>query len=112
LTEDERRAVHESFWKLKDHEAQWLHIAGLIKCSVPKKKFAAAGTKGEKHRIRTYHLVIDERLSKVCKTMFKNTLSICDSWIDSALSHVCETIVKPDLRGKHANRPKRLIVNS
>jgi len=40
--------------------------------------------------------------------MFKHSLSICDSGIDSALSHVAMGL--PDLRGKHNNRGSTVIV--
>lgn len=98
LTPSERQVVLDYFWSMKSHEKQWGFISNAVRACRPKKKFAVQGTKGEKSCSRVYSLSINGDSRRVCKTMFKNTLCICDSWIDSALSHVPKGL--PDLRGK------------
>ncbi|KAK3916455.1 D-alanine--D-alanine ligase [Frankliniella fusca] len=98
LTATERQVILDKFWSLKNHEKQWMFICNQVSVSSPKRKFSVQGSKGEKSCSREYFLTVNGRKRKVCKTMFKHTLCICDSWIDSALSHV--PIGLPDLRGR------------
>jgi len=98
LTTAERLLIFDHFWSLKSHEKQWLFISNAVSVSRPQKKVAVPGSKGAKSCSRVYYLTNNGRKTRVCKIMFKHTLSICDSWIDSALSHV--PLGLPDLRGK------------
>lgn len=108
LTPQERQNINREFWNLKDHQKQWEFIKNSLIVSVPKKKFAVKGARGEKHVSRVYTFQIERQSRKVCKTMFKNTLCICDSWIDSAIAHCSDSSgVHEDKRGKHTNRTKR-----
>lgn len=101
LTEAERFAVSKDFWELQNHEKQWLFIHKSIKLSIPKRKCSVKGAKGEKLVNREYCFCISNDKRKVCKTMFKNTLNICDSWIVNALSHCADgQVTKQDSRGK------------
>lgn len=100
LTDGERRTLFNRFWSLTDHEQQWKFIFDSIKIAPPKRKFALAGAKGAKSNIRSYYFIVGGQPRKLCKTMFKNTLCICDSWIDSALSHFYDGMHVPDMRGK------------
>lgn len=97
LTAGERQIILDHFWSLKSHEKQWRFISNAVSVSTPKRKFAVQGSKGAKNCSREYFFSINGRKRKVCKTMFIHTLSICDSWIESALSHVSKGL--PDLRG-------------
>lgn len=107
ISHEERLQVNEEFWKLENHLEQWRFITKSIEISAPKKKFVASGVKREKLSIRSYFFIINGQERKVCKTMFKNTLCICDSWVDNAISHCSGPSVREDLRGRHTNRPKR-----
>ncbi|KAK3915067.1 Isoleucine--tRNA ligase [Frankliniella fusca] len=91
LTTEERQEIFETFWNWSDHNRQWLFIYGSVKTSSPRQKTAVQG--GTQRR--------------VCKTMFKNTLCICDSWIDSALSHFSKDGYRPDMRGKVRNGKRK-----
>lgn len=106
LTEDERQSISENFWSLEKHVKQWKFIFDSLILSEPKKKFAREGSKGEKLLSRVYFLNVEGKPRRVCKTMFENTLVICDSWIDSAISHFNGTVMCEDLRGKHRNTQK------
>ncbi|KAJ1519118.1 hypothetical protein ONE63_011272 [Megalurothrips usitatus] len=102
MTEEERLAVFETFWGFGDHEKQWAFIFNCITLCAPKRKFALVGAKGGKLYHREYSFDIAGKRRKVCKTMFTRTLSISDSWINSALSHCTgEGVVIPDRRGQH-----------
>ena len=107
MSHAERLSVNEEFWNLGSHLEQWKLIVKLLNVSSPKNKFAIKGSKGEKLCSRSYFFNLNGEPRKVCKTMFKNTLSICDSWIDSAISHCFGSSMKQDQRGRHSNRPKR-----
>lgn len=106
LSPQERHSIHREFWDLRDHKKQWEFIKNSVIVSAPRKKFAEGG-RGEKHASRIYTFKIKVNQRKVCKTMFKNTLCICDSWIDSALANGCDSSDFQDKRGKHTNRTKR-----
>lgn len=108
LTIQERLKMNREFWNLKDHRKQWEFIYNSLIISAPRRKFAVEGAKGEKHVSRVYTFLIEGKSRKVCKTMFKNTLCVCDSWIDSAIAHCCgSSEVLEDKRGKHNNRSIR-----
>lgn len=100
LTHENRLAIFKEFWALKVKEEQWKFISPLITCSTPKKKVFLKGSKRGKCSSRVYCFKINGTDQRVCKTMFISTLSICDSWIDSSLSHVKEDSVIPDQRGR------------
>lgn len=100
LSQSERLQINNVFWALKDHVKQWTYIESVVSCVAPKNKTSASGVKGEKLSSRTYHFIVSGTRKRVCKTMFKNTLSICDSWVDSALSHFSNAGMACDKRGK------------
>lgn len=107
LTEDERNKIFDNFWSLDIHERQWMFLLGSMKAQPLKKKCALPGSKKEKHMSRTYHFLINGTRKRVCKTMFKNTLCISDSWINSALSHFSASGLIPDMRGRHIRKKSK-----
>ena len=107
LSQEERDQINKGFWELKKHEEQWKFISKSVIVSAPKRKFVSKGSRGEKLNSRIYFFSINGKERRVCKTTFKNTLCICDSWIDSAMNHSSESGLQGDQRGKHKNRPKR-----
>lgn len=104
LNLSERQKIFNTFWSLSDHERQWLFIYGLVKTATPRSK---SSVRGGKLTTRSYYFHIAGTQRRVCKTMFKNTLCICDSWINSALSHFSKDGYKPDMRGKIRSARKR-----
>ena len=107
LDDNERELICKSFWNLKDHGQQWLFIYNAVKLSATKRKLCLKGTKGGKVFSRNYSFLVNGKHRKVCKTMFKSTLNISDSWIVSALSHCSDkTLIIPDQRGKHRSLTK------
>ncbi|XP_052130795.1 uncharacterized protein LOC127751367 isoform X2 [Frankliniella occidentalis] len=100
LTDDERRSIFNKFWSLNGHEQQWKFISDSVMLSLPKRKSASIGAKGAKTNTRSYYFNTSSKPKRLYKTMFKNTLCICDSWIDNALSHFSNGTHIPDMRGK------------
>lgn len=107
ITESDRREISSEFWGLGDHVKQWKYINDSISSTAPRTKTSISGAKGEKLSSRTYYLTVNGKKMKVCKTMFRSTLSICDSWVTSALSHFVNGNVSRDKRGR-----KPLLVKS
>lgn len=102
LNQEVRDQISKSFWNLKDHGQQWLFIYNGIRLSDTKRKLCLKGTESGKAFNRNYSFLVNGKRKKVCKTMFKSTLDISDSWIVSALSHCSDnSLVIPDQRGKH-----------
>jgi hypothetical protein len=108
LTLEQRISIHKSFYELENHQRQLDYIFSRIQCITPKKKYAAPGNQGCE-KIRIYHLKLNGKDIRVCKTMFMDTLSICDSWIKTATnnSRTDPEFVPEDRRGKHGNRPSK-----
>ncbi|KAK3918565.1 Putative 4-diphosphocytidyl-2-C-methyl-D-erythritol kinase [Frankliniella fusca] len=105
LTDLERATIFKRFWSLCNHELQWKFISDSVQVTPPKRRCARQGAKREKKAIRHYYFTVNDTTKKICKTMFKNTLCICDSWIDNALSHFQDGDYVPDQRGKVKQRP-------
>lgn len=106
LTEDQRQMVFNEFWAIGSHQAQWLYILSHLKMKTPVVKSRVA----IKHRqtSRKYFFLLKKKEHIVCKTMFINTLGICDAWIETAIKKAGTAgTVKQDTRGKHTNRPRR-----
>ena len=76
-----------------------MFIHQSIQLSATKRK---SGGNREKLVNRNYSFCINDKKRKVCKTMFKSTLDICDSWIVNALSHCSDDghLTMQDRRGK------------
>jgi len=108
LSQSERLEVNNKFWALQDHVKQWKFINESVTCTVPKTKSCIAGAKGERACSRVYSLTGSCIRRTVCKTMFKNTLHICDSWINSALSHFSVSESPYDKRGRQNSRCLKL----
>lgn len=100
LTPSARLEINSVFWALKDHVKQWAFIHSSVISTPTKRKSSTSGAFREKVSSRTYYFTVCGTPRKVCKTMFKNTLNICDSWIDSALSHFTNGQMNCDKRGK------------
>ena len=107
FTEGERSLINKKFWDLKNHLKQWEYIKNSVFVSAVVYKVAFPRSSSRKSTSRKYFFKIDGIDRRVCKTMYRNTLSICDSWIDSAILHCTESGVQGDQRGKHRNRPHR-----
>ncbi|KAK3920548.1 putative ATP-dependent RNA helicase Dbp73D [Frankliniella fusca] len=100
LSGQERSIVFNQFWSLGSHQEQWKFIFHAVKVSMPLRKIAP-NIKRKKFCSRSYYFYIRDESRRVCKTMFKNTLCICDSWIESALSHYIPGMPPiPDMRGR------------
>ncbi|XP_060806519.1 uncharacterized protein LOC132903184 [Amyelois transitella] len=107
----ERKNIFDRFWGLSNHEQQWVFISKYAK-RYSKKRITTENDSKRNFSV-TYNLPVDldkssPRSVKVCKTMFKNTLSISNQFIMSALDKYDKTTgnCSKDLRGHHNNKTK------
>ncbi|KAJ1519032.1 hypothetical protein ONE63_011363 [Megalurothrips usitatus] len=112
LSCSDRMKIFETFWSLSNHEDQWMYIFARVRQTVPQKRGAGTNSESKGKCSRVYHFLVNGVERRVCKTMFKNTLCICDSWIDSAMVHLGVGKKIPDMRGKHRQKQDRLTGNS
>lgn len=94
-----RQEIHNEFWKTPNKCAKWNYIARHVKSQrIEKSKRKEFSFK--------YHFTVQGIDIPVCKTMFLETLDICDGWIRTSIRKVQEKgIVSPDRRGKNSKRP-------
>lgn len=103
-----REKIFETFWNLGDHCQQWSFISSHVK-EIRKKQWTQ-----DSKRLNVYKFFLPllsniGHMEKVmvCKTMFKNTFSISNTFIQSAIDkHDKNTgICTKDMRGFHQNHP-------
>lgn len=108
-----RQNIFKTFWNLGDHSQQWSFIASHVK-EIRKKQWTQ-----DSKRLNVYKFFLPlssdvghKQKIMVCKTMFKNTFSISNTFIQSAIDkHDKNTgICTKDMRGFHSNHP--IILNT
>ncbi|CAH1975140.1 unnamed protein product [Acanthoscelides obtectus] len=77
ISEEERKALFEEFWKIGDHSRQWDYIVRYVK-TVEKKHVKRTDSKSRRNHSRTYQLLVNNKEITVCKTMFLNTYGISE----------------------------------
>ncbi|CAH1976268.1 unnamed protein product [Acanthoscelides obtectus] len=108
ISEEERKALFEEFWKIGDHSRQWDYIVRYVK-TVEKKHVKRTDSKSRRNHSRTYQLLVNNKEITVCKTMFLNTYGISEQWVTTALGKIGETgTLEEDRRGKHLTRPNKI----
>ncbi|XP_022835090.1 uncharacterized protein LOC111362621 [Spodoptera litura] len=108
-----RRNIFKTFWNLGDHSQQWSFIASHVK-EIRKKQWTQ-----DSKRLNVYKFFLPlssdvdhKKKIMVCKTMFKNTFSVSNTFIQSAIDKYDKDtgICTKDMRGFHSNHPT--IINS
>lgn len=108
-----RQNIFKSFWNLGDHSQQWSFIASHIK-EIRKKQWTQ-----DSKRLNVFKFFLPllsgnghKEKIMVCKTMFKNTFSISNTFIQSAIDkHDKNTgICIKDMREFHSKHP--IIINA
>ncbi|CAH1982558.1 unnamed protein product [Acanthoscelides obtectus] len=108
ISEEERKALFEEFWKIGDHSRQWDYIVRYVK-TVEKKHVKRTDSKSRRNHSRTYQLLVNNKEITVCKTMFLNKYGISEQWVTTALGKIGETgTLEEDRRGKHLTRPNKI----
>ncbi|CAG4957654.1 unnamed protein product [Parnassius apollo] len=89
ISHEERKLTFDRFWDLCDHEKQWVFIDKYTKHCM-KLRITTENDSKRQHSVN-YTLPINlketsSRTVKVCKTMFKNTLSVSNQFIHMLIS--------------------------
>ncbi|KAJ0169363.1 hypothetical protein K1T71_015247 [Dendrolimus kikuchii] len=109
FSERQRMNVFEKFWKLGDRQRQWEFVIQYTE-KVPKRRQTTEVTKHDRQNTFRYFLPNEEKQkTKVCKTMFINTISTGERIISTAWKkYDGEINVREDKRGKYEHK-KRII---
>lgn len=108
-----RQNIFKTFWNLGDHSLQWSFISSHMK-QIRKKQWTQ-----DSKRLNVYKFFMplfsnngNKKQIMVCKTMFKNTLSISNTFIQSAIDKYDKNtgFCSKDMRGFHQNHP--IIINA
>ncbi|CAG5016548.1 unnamed protein product [Parnassius apollo] len=107
ITENQRSLIFKNFWELGDHNKQMDYISRFVR-RVPKKQVIAASASSSRRKWSfEYNLFIEGQEIRTCKTMFLNTLSISDMWLQTLFKKIDKsatgTIIN-DKRGRHGTR--------
>ncbi|KAF9406807.1 hypothetical protein HW555_012946 [Spodoptera exigua] len=112
ISEESRKQVFDLFWGLGNHVKQWEFIGKYTKRHMKRR----ITTDNESKRTQSVHYFLPLLLSendstvKVCKLMFKNTLSVSNQFIQSAMDKYDKTtgFCEEDRRGRHGKQTKLL----
>lgn len=104
ITEENRKTIFTSFWELGDHSQQWHFISKFTK-RLNKQRITTDGNSKRNYTVKYFlPLSVTENPSNVtltvCKEMFRNTLSISNQFIVTAIQKYYEGNVD-DQRGRH-----------
>lgn len=103
VNEHHRQAIFAQFWEIKNHSRQWDFITRHTK--ITDKKKCTTNWESRRKFSRFYFFRIDGREERVCKSMFVQTLGICDFWIRTAARKLGPGgSVSPDKRGTNCKR--------
>ena len=100
------KAINTDFWALGDHTLQTTFIQCHVTVAPPKRHYAALEANNRSCH-RQYHLMVEGKLSHVCKNAFANALGLTLGRINNALNAQTPSgTVLPDGRGRHKNQPR------
>lgn len=104
FTEEERKIIFDTYWKMGNLQRQRDFIVGSMKKVEPKYRYV----RGENSRLanNAFYFQKDGQYLKVCKLFFMNTLDINHRIIRTVIKKKAElpsNILTEDLRGKHNN---------
>lgn len=102
ISEEERKIVFKSYWKMGSLSKQRDFISKHI--SEVKPKYQYKKQNNNRKRKHAFYLTINNKKQRVCKIFFKGTLGINDRPIRTVIEKLNSSgIVEPELRGKHEN---------
>ncbi|XP_039293223.1 uncharacterized protein LOC120353480 isoform X1 [Nilaparvata lugens] len=105
INNDERQMILDRFWDIGDQTQQRNFVINHLEVIEPKYRYQREGSNRGKNY--AYYFDLNSSRTRVCKTFFLNTLSISNTFVNTALSKKDEMgIVQGDLRGKHVNHKK------
>lgn len=113
LSEEDRKKIFDSFWRLGNREKQWMYVANLVKKQNKRRVYTDVIISRRNYTLQ-YSLPVhsEDNINyvDVCKKHFLSTLSVSDQVINKALEKMDKTtgVLVPDQRGKHSNHPVKL----
>lgn len=104
--------IFHSFWNLGSNDKQNIYLYSLITTTKIKRRYKK-DTKNEVSRRShsfIYHLLVNGEKITVCKAEFTNVHCISRGRVDKLCQQLAsgKVVPKPDMRGKHLNRPNRV----
>ncbi|CAG9793954.1 unnamed protein product [Diatraea saccharalis] len=104
ISSENRYKIFSSFWDLGSLVAQRAYIRTCMVDVTPKYKYTNA--EHPRRPNKAFYFTIDDQRIKVCKTFFKNTLSVSERMVYTVQSKMNEGFAMNELRGKHQNHKK------
>lgn len=110
ISQNQRQAIFDSYYKLSDHERQWDFILIHTKSETIKKM--TIDRKNSRTQTVKYYFMVNNTKIQVCRKFFLNTLCISNQVIYMALEKLQSKNELKDNRGKHDNRPQKVAVET
>lgn len=103
VSEDQRKTLCASYWKLSDFVRQKDFLLSRIKCSTPERRRQRTAERAPRKNSKQYYFEINGQSIRVCQVFFLKTLCITNDVILNAFKHRGETgtYIGEDKRGKH-----------
>ncbi|KAG6454562.1 hypothetical protein O3G_MSEX008752 [Manduca sexta] len=104
INDDERYNLFTNFWNLGNIVKQRAYIQSSMATVTPKYMYTNA--ENPRRPNKAFYFTINAKKIRVCKTFFKNTLSISERMVSTVQTKVNDGFMMDDLRGKHKNHKK------
>ncbi|CAH1101118.1 unnamed protein product [Psylliodes chrysocephalus] len=100
VSHDQRFQSFEKFWNIGDLDLQRAYIHSCMTDITPRYKYTNAEQPRKPNK--AFHFIVNEKLTRICKTFFMRTLDISDRFIRTVKNNRdAHSFTKPDGRGKH-----------
>ncbi|XP_050554459.1 uncharacterized protein LOC118264473 [Spodoptera frugiperda] len=97
ISHEDRKLIFDRFWNLCDHEKQWVFIGKYTKRCMKRRITTENDSKRQysvNYTLPTNLKETSPRTIKVCKTMFKNTLSVSNQFIQINMIKILVAVKK------------------
>lgn len=110
FTEEERKAIFQSYWDLGNLDKQRQFIANNMESVHPRYQYVrVGGTRNKRSNNNAFYFHFNNVKVRVCKLFFRNTLDINDRnirTVQNKRNKVANALVEEDNRGKHGKQKK------
>ncbi|KAL4704116.1 hypothetical protein ACJJTC_001043 [Scirpophaga incertulas] len=113
ITENHRNLLFTRFWELGDHNSQMEYISRFVKRVIKKQVTVSTASSSRRNWSFQYYLFVDGQEIRTCKTMFLNTFSISDMWLQTLFKKIDRAatgFISTDKRGNHDTRKNAIAV--
>lgn len=104
IDDEGRYHLFSSFWDLGNLVAQRAYLRTCMEDITPKYKYT--NSQNPRRPNKAFYFILNDNKIRVCKTFFKNTLSISERMIFTVQSRMNDGFMLDDLRGRHNNHNK------